>query len=243
MITRSLSDLREVLLDLGLSQGNEVLIHADLRLLFKVPGGVEGIIETLQDIVGSNGLLVTPSFTFSFPNQKFDIRKSVSNVGGLTTLFSRRLDVARVPDGMTSYYMLGSKSAELIDNWDHSSYGASSVIGQMAARGGKVLQLGTDILSPIHYVEQLVGVPYRELKRFEGLISDGDTTFTSHTDFYCRTKEVKKIIPDPIRAAYYSSAIEQSYFNTRTCRCFSLDHFIAFARPRLAETPNALIES
>jgi len=241
MSRHSLNDVKDMIVELGIAEGDQVLLHADLRIFFKLVGRVEEIIDVLREVVGNRGVLVTPSFTFSFPGQ-FDVRKSVSHVGGMTTLFSRQPNVKRVPDGMTSYYLLGSTADKYIDRWDHSSYGESSIVGQLLAAGGKVLQFGTDILSPIHYVEQLVGVPYRELKRFEGVISEGEKTSPSYTDFYCRNREIKKLIPDPIRAAYYSNLSSAAFFNKRPCRAFSLFDFVEFARPRLAENPLILIE-
>lgn len=229
-------------MNLGIAEGDRVLVHADLRIFFKVQGGVDEIIDILRDAVGEQGVILTPSFTFSFPG-RFDIQKSVSRVGGMTTLFSRQSEVKRVPDGMTSYYLLGSSSDRFVDAWDHSSYGENSIVGQLAATGGKVLQFGTDILSPIHYVEQMVGVPYRELKRFEGVICDGNTTFPSYTNFYCRTQEIKKVIPDPIRKEYYVHRTSAEHLSQRPVRAFAVSDFVDFAIPRLEKDKFLLMET
>jgi aminoglycoside 3-N-acetyltransferase len=236
----SLNDVRHMIVDLGITDGDQVLLHADLRIFFKLDGRLEEIIYLLREILGLRGVLVTPSFTFSFPGQ-FNIRESISRVGGMTTLFSREPDVKRVPDGMTSYYLLGSTGEKYIDRWDHSSYGESSIIGQLLSEGGKVLQLGTDILSPIHFVEQLVGVPYRALKRFNGVVFDGETSYPSYTDFYCRTKEIDKLIPDPIREEYFSTRTSPVHLNKRPCRAFLISDFVEFASPRLEQNPLILI--
>ena len=242
MQRNSLNDVRDIIVNLGIGEGDQVLVHADLRIFFKVQGGVDEIINILRDAVGERGVILTPSFTFSFPG-RFDIQESVSRVGGMTTLFSRQSGVKRVPDGMTSYYLLGSSADGFLNAWDHSSYGANSIVGQLAATGGKVLQFGTDILSPIHYVEQMVGVPYRELKRFEGIICDGSTEFPSHTDFYCRTQEIKKVIPDPIREEYYLHRTHAEHLSQRPVRAFSVSDFVEFAAPRLEKDKFILMET
>ena len=229
-------------MNLGIAEGDRVLVHADLRIFFKVQGGVDEIIDILRDAVGQRGVILTPSFTFSFPG-RFDIQESASRIGGMTTLFSRQSDVKRVPDGMTSYYLLGSSADEFVNAWDHSSYGENSIVGQLVATGGKVLQFGTDILSPIHYVEQMVGVPYRELKRFEGIICDRSATFSSYTDFYCRTQEIKKVIPDPIREEYYLHRSPVEYLSHRAIRAFSVSDFVDFAAPRLENDKFILMET
>ena len=192
-------EYRDLLAKLNVKRGDDVIVHADLRMFGRFEGGITGILEHLLDFIGRDGTLVTPAFTFSFPNS-FDILKSQSNIGGMTSLFARHPDVVRVPDGMTSYYLIGARSCDYIEHWDNSSYGANSIIGQLIQNDGSVLQFGTDILSLIHYVEQKVGVPYRQIKRFEGDIISDSASCKSFTDFYARTKDVNKVIPDPIRS-------------------------------------------
>lgn len=233
-------EYRELLFELGLKKGDHIIVHADLRMFGKLEGGFESIIRHLLEIVGNEGTLITPAFTFSFPDS-FDLRKSNSKIGGLTSLFAKHPNVQRVPDGMTSYYLIGSKSKEFIDNWDNTSYGENSIIGQMLKADGKILQFDTDILSLIHFVEQLVGVPYRELRRFEGKIIDDKSTFDSYTSFYCRTKNVDKIIPDPIRTAYYCKKSREVLFKNRISRTFQIKDFVSFAKKQLEKNRMILV--
>ncbi|MBU25801.1 MAG: hypothetical protein CMD99_07200 [Gammaproteobacteria bacterium] len=236
-----LKDVATLLEDLGISKGDHVLIHADLRIFGRLEGGGHGLVDVFRHRVGEEGLLVTPSFTFTFPDA-FHLQKTSSSIGALTTLFSREKSVERVPDGMTSYYLIGNSASEFIEQWDHSSYGEGSIVGQLNRSGGKILQLGTDILSLVHYVEQTVGVPYRKLQRFSGVVHTESESFASFTDFYARTSDVKKMIPDPIREAYFSQCDTQLSFNSRPCRLFNVAAFVDFAAPRLAANRMALIE-
>lgn len=187
-------DYTNLLTELGIKHDDNILLHADLRVFGRVERGYNFIIDELLKLVGEMGTIATPSFTFSFP-EKFDLINSRSKIGGLTSLFSKQKNVMRVPDGMTSYYLLGGRSRELINNWDNSSYGDLSILGQMVKLDGSVLQFDTDILSLVHYVEQNVKVPYRELKRFQGEIINDGKSFFSHTDFYARVRDVKKKFP------------------------------------------------
>jgi len=241
LIKTNLKELERFLIDLGLGSGDNILIHADLRIFGRLEGNGADLISLLRELVGRQGLLCTPSFTFSFP-QDFDIKHTKSNIGALTTLFGNFDSVCRVPDGMTSYYLVGDNSLEMIKNWDNTSYGPGSIIGQLLKINGKVLQLGTDILSPVHYVEELVGVPYRTVKRFEGCIIDENSNYHSYTDFYARTMDVKKIIPDPIRSDFYFSNSNKISYNKREIRLFSLEEFVNYASPRLTDDKLILIE-
>lgn len=234
-------DYVKLLNHLEIKRGDNIMLHADLRVFGRVKGGYNFIIDELLKLVGSKGTIATPSFTFSFPG-KFDLSNSRSKIGGLTSLFSKQKNVQRVPDGMTSYYLLGGRSRDFIENWDNTSYGEFSILGQMVKLDGLVLQFDTDILSLVHYVEQKVNVPYRELKRFEGeVINDGKSYF-SHTDFYARIRDVKKIIPDPIRSEFYAQKARPVMFNGRTVRSFRMKDYVDFATSKLTKDKMLLVE-
>jgi aminoglycoside 3-N-acetyltransferase len=236
-----LREYRSLLCKLGVGQGDNIMLHADLRLFGKIEGGFNTIIDELLSIIGEEGTIVTPSFTFTFP-YTFDLLKSHSKIGGLTNLFAKHPNVMRVPDGMTSYYIIGSRAHELIENWDNTSYGQHSIIGQMLKLDGSILQFDTEILSLIHYVEQEVGVPYRELKRFDGKICVENEIFNSFTNFYARVKNVKKIIPDPIRSKYYTEKAKKEFLNGRVTRSFKMKDFVDYAKVKLTKDKMLLVE-
>ena len=241
MIRTKLNQVEKLLIDTGLKAGDNVLIHADLRVFGLLEGHGEGLISLIKEIVGINGSILTPSFTFSFP-ENFDIQNTKSSIGALTNLFSKEKLIHRMPDGMTSYYILGEYAHEVIEKWDNTSYGKNSVIGQLHRNNGKVLQLGTDILSPIHYLEEYVGVPYRESKRFEGIIINKDQIYNSYTNFYARNRQVNKIIPDPIRSEFYSRIKSKVCYNSKELRLFTIEEFMNFSVPRLTDNKLILVE-
>jgi aminoglycoside N3'-acetyltransferase len=233
--------LEELFKSLGVSQGDKIILHADLRMFGLIENLGEDFLSILRDIVGPTGCLITPSFTFSFPGT-FNLITSVSTTGAIGKLFARESGVKRVPDGMTSYYLLGDSAEKMIKEWRNTSYGIGSIPDQLTQSSGKVLQLGTDILSLVHYLEEMISVPYREIMRFDGKIEDGENSYESHTYFYARKLPVKKAIPDPIRSAYYDKCSNAIEFNCRTCRLFSCKDYIDFGVPRLKEDKWILIE-
>lgn len=233
--------LEELFKSLGVSQGDEIMLHADLRMFGLIENMGRDLLSILRGIVGPTGCLITPSFTFSFPDT-FNLITSTSTTGAIGTLFSREPGVKRVPDGMTSYYLLGGDAEKMINGWPNTSYGKGSIPDQLTLSSGKVLQIGTDVLSLVHYLEEIVGVPYREIMRFEGRIEDGKNSYDSHTYFYARKSPVKKLIPDPIRSAFYNKCDNVIEFNSRVCRFFSCKDYIDFGLPRLKQNRWALIE-
>ena len=198
------------------------------------------VVPILKSIVGPSGCLLTPSFTFSFP-QKFNTKTSLSTTGAMGKLFSSDKAVRRVPDGMTSYYLIGGRAQDILSKWQNTSYGLTSIPDQITKTNGKVLQLGTDILSLVHYLEQLVGVPYRHNLRFEGQVEDGDEVYDSYTMFYARSMKVDKLIPDPIRSEFYLTCTNKQIYNGRECRFFSCQEYITFGLPRLKDNEWILV--
>ena len=241
MIRTSNNEIESFLRQFHIDKGDMVMIHADLRMFGLLENNGNDFLKILKASVGDSGTLITPSFTFSFPSE-FDLRNTRSTTGAIGNLFRRDLSVYRVPDGMTSYYILGEKAEELISNWSNSSYGIGSIPDQFVKLGGKVLQLGTEILSLVHLLEEYVIVPYRENKRFEGTIRDGEKIFNSYTDFYVRSVDVKKLIPDPIRKDFYEQKCENIIMNNYTSRIFSGKDYIDYGFPRLNKNKWILVE-
>ena len=71
MIKTNLKEVENILINLGLEAGDQVLVHADLRVFGRLEGNGAGLIALLEELVGPQGLVCTPSFTFSFP-QNFE---------------------------------------------------------------------------------------------------------------------------------------------------------------------------
>jgi aminoglycoside 3-N-acetyltransferase len=237
----SIRQLELYLNDLGLSQGDTIMLHADLRVFGIIEDNAKDLISLLLDIVGKEGTIITPSFTFSFP-EDFDLKNSLTTTGAISRLFSNEAQVQRLPDGMTSYYLIGNNAKTYINNWSNSSYGAGSIPDQMIKDSGKILQFGTDILSYIHYLEEKVGVPYREIKRFYGQIVDNGKTYDSYTDFYARMSNVEKIIPDPIRKQYYKTLSNSISIEKKELRLFKASEFMAYAVPILKKENTILVK-
>jgi aminoglycoside N3'-acetyltransferase len=116
-----------------------------------------------------------------------------------------------------------------------------SIPDQILNKNGKVLQIGTDILTYVHFLEQKVGVPYRFLKRFYGNIVDEDRTYRSYTDFYAREPGIEKLIPDPIRTKFYSLLKNSIAIENKQLRYFQTSEYLNYSLPLLKENKEILI--
>ena len=88
MIKTKNIDIQNLVVDLGICKGDYVMIHADMISLGVIENNAKDLINILLKIVGSNGLILTPSFTFSFSiNKIFDVEKSITKVGTFSKIY------------------------------------------------------------------------------------------------------------------------------------------------------------
>ena len=166
----------------GISQGDTVLIHSNIRrtlVSYRKKGiklSAEDILDTFIEAVGVNGTLLFPLFNFNFPKDKFfDFNTTPSQMGALTE--AARLHHASVRTGhpIYSFAVIGKKS-HLFDNVDNrSGYGADSPFSLLRDLDGKIGSLDLEDQNSMtfyHHVEEMEQVDYRYFKDFSGTYVD-----------------------------------------------------------------------
>ncbi len=162
VITRD--ELAEDLSRIGLERGDAVVLHSSLRSMGRVDGGPETVIATLRDVLGPNGLLVAPTYTYW--TQHFDPSIEPSLTGRITEAIRLSPGAVRSWHPTHSVAAIGNGAAALCAG--HHLVGAvsrGSPLDRLAARGGKVLLLGVGHVanSTIHVGEVHANVPYLDI--------------------------------------------------------------------------------
>ena len=122
------------------------------------------------------GTLVFPAFTFSFCNKEvYDVRNSRTPMGVLNEYVRTQPGVIRSIDPILSMIAIG-KQANMFDNIGKSSLGKNSAY-DILHKSDKVkfLFFGAEIgecFTYIHYMEDMLRVPYRFDMPFTGTIVD-----------------------------------------------------------------------
>ncbi len=148
-------------------------------------------IDSILRKVGPEGTVLIPTFNWGFcKGETFDIRKTVSKTGALGNAALRRADFKRSKHPLYSF-MIWGKDRELLTEMDpKDAFGADSVFGYLHRNKAKALVIGLPTLSGltfIHYVEQMVGVPYRYSKDFTaGYIDDAGVESQRTYSMYVR---------------------------------------------------------
>lgn len=157
-----LDDVRKI----GVENGDTVLVHSAWST---VKADIYEGFAALQEAVGLEGTLVFPAFSF---NKKW----GATEMGLLTVLASSRVESERVPHPVHSFTVIGKLAKEFGEIRNKSSYGADSVFGRLMELDGKILIIGLDYQNSFtfaHYVEQTIGVSYREIQD----LGDGYTIY------------------------------------------------------------------
>ena len=159
MLTRS--DLVAGLRTLGVQPGDRVLAHASLAAFGPVDGGADTVIDALLDAVGSDGLVVVPTFACRPP---FDRRTSATPLGAIPDRFWRRPEAVRSLHPTHSVAAIGAGAAELLRGHElaPTAYAEGTPYWTLAMGGGKVLLLGVDQdrNTTLHAAEAIAGAPY-----------------------------------------------------------------------------------
>ena len=246
LIFSKINDISRLFADLGLNKGDIVLIHSNVASLGKVEKGLEGIFFAVREIIGNEGTLVVPTFTFSFCRGKvFDVKKSKSENGVFTEYVRKLPGTVRSPHGITSFAAIGQEAIPMMSMSDKTSYGPGSIPGNLRNAGCKVLQIGVPVISHTHYVERLVGVEYRYDKEFDGTIYDGSIEFEETCSLYVRRNDrvVKKLVERDSRIEFFTSDLcREKNLAYGIHRLFNVEDFVSFTAKRLTKNPFCLID-
>ena len=140
---------------------------------------VEFFFEILQSLLGKNGTLICPSFSYSWGKSSkekiFDINKTPGKTGIFSEFLRLKKKTIRTPDPMFSFIIFGKKK-NFFSNTGNDSFGRKSVFEKMHQTNAKLISFGLNKFDPtfVHYVEQFFDenikkINYRKKFKFKGI--------------------------------------------------------------------------
>src|SRR5512134_52715 len=179
--------------ELGVEDGDTLLVHSSYKSFSEVDGGPATVNHALEAALGTdkNGTLIMPTFNFDFnKGVPWDVRTTPSKMGVLTELVRQDARAKRVFHPFYSFAILG-KHAEMLGSLRYkSSYERNSVFGKLRDLDGKIMVIGlsyTNSMTFFHHIEQMEGVDYRFLKQFTGEVTDENgNTYTDTFEMLVR---------------------------------------------------------
>ncbi len=192
----SKKEIVEGLKQLGLKEGDSVIVHSALTSFGKVEGGAEGLIDALLELIGPEGTLLMPCFGA----QPLDIENTPTNLGAVPETFRKRKGVVRSRNPLSSVVAYGKKAEYYVK--DHEKidcpYTEGSPYIKLAEDNGYILLLGVDQdrNTTLHSVEALAKAPYMKPK--SGKWIDENGKIQEKTYQYCAGPHRNFIGVDPM---------------------------------------------
>ena len=187
------NDLHDAFKEAGIGTGDKLFIHSDLRSFGRVNPNISqeeylgAFVEVLTDLVGENGVVIMPTFSYSFGRGEiYDPQNTPSTVGSLTEYFRKLPNVVRTIDPILSVAIWGDNKGSYV-NVGTDCFGEGSIFQKIYNEDFKIMFLGeTFDMTYLHFVEQSFKVPYRYIKKFTGQIK-AEYELKEYTfDYYAR---------------------------------------------------------
>jgi aminoglycoside 3-N-acetyltransferase len=187
--------IKNGLLDAGLGKGDVALVHSDVNFIKKISSDSDwkttlGVItDSFLDVIGTEGTLITPTFTYSFcQGRPYIHERTFSQVGLFSNYILSRKDSIRSFHPIFSFAAIGKQANDICGKVSKSSFGEGSVFHKLHQLNSKILFFNAGFISCtfVHYIEQKKEVDYRFLKKFTGTVRKEGKEFTETVDFYVR---------------------------------------------------------
>lgn len=204
---------------LGIKQGDTLLVHASLSSLGYVVGGAEDLFLALRDVIGEQGTIVVPSQTVEIsdpaswqytpvPEEWHDVIRNAMPAYSKELSYSKAMGafsqfIGILPDSirsnhpMYSFTAIGKKASEIIeqDSLDFP-FGDKSPLGRLYSIGAKILMIGTDFETntSLHLAENRLNRAVIQ-ERSKILTKDGEKWISfknSELDLYDDYLEIQK---------------------------------------------------
>lgn len=213
--------------DLGLVEGDTVMVHAGLRSVGRILGGPDTMIRAILDAVGPAGTLsVYTDWDDDYHGLldgdgriPADLR---DDIAPFDPMFSRaRRDHGAIAEFVRTFRgalrsgnpgascaAVGAKAEWLTaDHPLEYGYGAGSPFAKLAEAGGKALMLGAplDTMTLLHHAEHLADIPGKHVARYEAPMLVGDRVQWREWHEFDTSNPVVAGLPDD----YFGVIVEQ----------------------------------
>jgi len=199
LYTYNKKDVISALQDVGIKRGDILFSHFNLGFYGIPEGGMTEsnifsiFYEAIFDIIGDDGLLVVPNFTYSFNslnnNGIFDYENSKSKMGFFPEMIRKQDKSIRTFDPIFSCSLIGNVKKLLPQNIISTElFGIGSIWEYLLKNNAKLCNFNLDVgfSTFLHYCEKVCNVPYRKNLKFSGTSIINERKIFHSVDYFCR---------------------------------------------------------
>jgi len=156
-------DIVAAIREMGLPEGDKVMVHSSLSSMGYVEGGAVTVVEAFLEVLGPEGTLMMPTFTHS-GTEYYDPLGSPSKNGAITEAARKYPGAVRSLHPTHAVTVIGPDAEDLVrDDLERGALAEDCALDRLAKKGGWVFLLGVDhkVNSIIHVGEAYAGDPDR----------------------------------------------------------------------------------
>jgi aminoglycoside 3-N-acetyltransferase len=188
------SDVICLFKNIGVRQGDTMFIHSDALVTIDICGNnfnkkAETLIDAMIEVVGENGTIVFPTFTYSATKgEVFNLNETKSEVGALSEFFRNRKNVKRSLHPVFSVAAIGSKKELFANSIVDDCFGEKTCFDLLFKLNAWIFTMGCsfDRITFIHYIDQKLKVDHRYFKSFPAFIDTGLERISIDLQYYVR---------------------------------------------------------
>ena len=176
------SFMKDYLTKGGLQKGDKVLLHSNLKYLFKsllnnkIIFNIDNIAESILEFLGPTGTLVLPTFNFDFCEGKpFSFLDTKSQMGIFSEVLRNKNKLNRTWHPVYSFSIHGNIPIDELKKNNYSAYGKDSIFHWLLVNDGKIAIIDLPdqkSMTFYHHVEEMMNVDWRFFKNFYGTYED-----------------------------------------------------------------------
>lgn len=168
-------DIIRDLKKIGIKSRDKIIVHSSLKSIGWVDGGADTVIDALMEVIGDEGIIMMPTFTYSYESRPgalpYHRMKTPSLTGYVTDIFWKRKNVQRSMHPTHSVAVWGKNACDYIRGHDAtvSPFDRDTPIYRLAASGGYILLVGVghESNSTIHVAEFIAALPFIDIPNRE----------------------------------------------------------------------------
>lgn len=149
---------------LGIEEGSRLVVHSSLRSIGQTAGGPDQVVECLLLVVGEDGLVMAPTFTYT--SSRFHPATTPGRTGAIAEALRQHPRALRSLHPFYSVAAIGPRAETLLAGHEQLPGTAlDSPLDRLAESGGLVLLLGVGHIAntTVHVGEFRAEVPYLDI--------------------------------------------------------------------------------
>lgn len=240
-------DIVKCLRQLGVNEGDILFSHISLLPLGFISGDITTqFISALKTVLGDTGSFLTPTYSYTFcQGKKFDINQTHSQVGAFGQALIEKHQFSRSCDPNFSVTGFGPNISSLFKDLPRTSFGENCLYQRLEEKKAKICNFGLTLshLTPIHYIEKEMKVPYRFDKIFSGNIINGNSKDYQEWTYFVRYM-TSKSEPDCSRlqqAGEELQLVKKAKLGLGEVTICSMNEYFNLARMKIQDNPWLLV--